>query len=130
MTAAVAPGQSPSRFCRSDLKLRCAPDRRWKAAGSQRIVAAGGWPAFRSDIKMRTQVGIIGAGPAGLFLSHLLYREGIECVVLEARSRAYAEDRVRAGVLEQGTVDLMHELGLDQRLRRERMIDEAIDIRF
>ena len=56
---------------------------------------------------MHTQVAIIGAGPAGLFLSHLLYREGIDCVVLEARSRAYVEDRVRAGVLEQGTVDLM-----------------------
>src|SRR5215510_88097 len=79
---------------------------------------------------MHTQVAIIGAGPAGLFLSHLLYREGNECVVLEARSRAYVEDRVRAGVLEQGTVDLMRELGLDQRLRRESMIDEAIDIRF
>ena len=79
---------------------------------------------------MHTQVGIIGAGPAGLFLAHLLYREGIECVVLEARSRAYVEDRVRAGVLEQGTVDLMHELGVDQRLRRECMVDDAIDIRF
>jgi p-hydroxybenzoate 3-monooxygenase len=79
---------------------------------------------------MHTQVAIIGAGPAGLFLSHLLYREGIDCVVLEARSRAYVEERVRAGVLEQGTVGLMAELGLDQRLRREAMIDEAIDIRF
>ena len=79
---------------------------------------------------MHTQVGIIGAGPAGLFLAHMLYREGIDCVVLEARSRAYVEDRVRAGVLEQGTVDLMAELGLDQRMRRESMIDEAIDIRF
>src|SRR5258708_16309941 len=79
---------------------------------------------------MDTQVAIIGAGPAGLFLSQLLFREGIECVVLEARSRAYVEDRVRAGVLEQGTVDLMRELGLDQRMRGECMIDEAIDIRF
>src|SRR4051812_34212589 len=83
-----------------------------------------------SDHAMHTQVAIIGAGPAGLFLSHLLYREGIACVVLEARSRAYVENRIRAGVLEQGTVDLMHELGLDERLRQERMIDEAIDIRF
>ena len=79
---------------------------------------------------MRTQVGIIGAGPAGLFLSHLLFREGIDCVVLEARSREHVEGRVRAGVLEQGTVDLMHELGLDQRLRRECMVDNALDIRF
>jgi p-hydroxybenzoate 3-monooxygenase len=79
---------------------------------------------------MRTQVGIIGAGPAGLFLSHLLFREGIDCVVLEARSREHIEGRVRAGVLEQGTVDLMRELGLDQRLRRECMVDNALDIRF
>jgi len=79
---------------------------------------------------MRTQVGIIGAGPAGLFLSHLLFREGIDCVVLEARSRAHIEGRVRAGVLEQGTVDLMRELGLDARLRRECMVDNALDIRF
>jgi p-hydroxybenzoate 3-monooxygenase len=79
---------------------------------------------------MRTQVGIIGAGPAGLFLSHLLAREGIDCVVLEARSREHIEGRVRAGVLEQGTVETMHELGLDERLRRECMIDNALDIRF
>jgi len=79
---------------------------------------------------MRTQVAIIGAGPAGLFLSHLLYRDGIDCVVLEARSRAHIEGRVRAGVLEQGTVDLMRELGLDARLRRECMVDAALDIRF
>src|SRR5262245_22036785 len=79
---------------------------------------------------MRTQVGIVGAGPAGLFLSLLLQRAGIECVVLEARSRDYVESRVRAGVLEQGTVDLMADLGVDQRLRRECMIDEVLDIRF
>ena len=80
--------------------------------------------------RMRTQVGIIGAGPAGLFLSHLLFREGIDCLVLEARSRAHVEGRVRAGVLEQGTVDLMRELGLDARLRRDCMVDNALDIRF
>lgn len=79
---------------------------------------------------MRTQVGIVGAGPAGLFLALLLKRAGIDCVVLESRSREYVESRVRAGVLEQGTVDLMADLGVDARLRRECMIDEAIDIRF
>jgi p-hydroxybenzoate 3-monooxygenase len=79
---------------------------------------------------MRTQVGIIGAGPAGLFLSHLLFREGIDCVVLEARSRDHIEGRVRAGVLEQGTVDLIHELGLGTRMRRDGMVDNALDIRF
>jgi p-hydroxybenzoate 3-monooxygenase len=78
----------------------------------------------------RTQVGIVGAGPAGLFLSHLLAREGIDCVILEARDRAYVEGRVRAGVLEQGTVDLMHELGAGERLKRECMVDRALEIRF
>src|SRR5687767_7552388 len=79
---------------------------------------------------MRTQVGIVGAGPAGLFLALLLQRSGIDCVVLESKSRDYVESRVRAGVLEQGTVDLMADLGVDERLRRECMIDAALDIRF
>lgn len=79
---------------------------------------------------MRTQVGIVGAGPSGLFLALLLQREGVDCVVLEARSRDYVEGRVRAGVLEQGTVDLMADLGVDARLRRECMVDETLDIRF
>ncbi|MBV9236648.1 MAG: 4-hydroxybenzoate 3-monooxygenase [Xanthobacteraceae bacterium] len=79
---------------------------------------------------MRTQVGIIGAGPAGLFLALLLAREGIESVILEARSREYVEGRVRAGVLEQGTVGLMHQLGVADRLMRESMTDRILDIRF
>jgi p-hydroxybenzoate 3-monooxygenase len=79
---------------------------------------------------MRTQVGIVGAGPAGLFLALLLQRDGINCVVLESRSRDYVEHRVRAGVLEQGTVDLMAELGAVDRLRRESMPDPRLDIRF
>jgi p-hydroxybenzoate 3-monooxygenase len=64
----------------------------------------------------RTQVAIVGAGPAGLMLSHLLARDGIECVVLEVRSRQYCEERVRAGVLEQGTVDLLRGTGVGSRL--------------
>jgi p-hydroxybenzoate 3-monooxygenase len=79
---------------------------------------------------LRTQVGIVGAGPAGLFLSLMLQRDGIDCVVLEARGRDYVESRVRAGVLEQGTVDLMAELGAVDRLRREGMPDPRLDIRF
>jgi p-hydroxybenzoate 3-monooxygenase len=75
---------------------------------------------------LRTQVGIIGAGPAGLVLSHLLARAGVESVVLEDRSRAYVEQRVRAGVLEQGTVDLLAELGLADRLRREGLVHHGI----
>jgi p-hydroxybenzoate 3-monooxygenase len=79
---------------------------------------------------MRTQVGIVGAGPAGLFLSLLLHRAGVDCVVLESRSRDYIENRVRAGVLEHGTVDLMDELGAGERLHREGMPDPRLDIRF
>jgi p-hydroxybenzoate 3-monooxygenase len=79
---------------------------------------------------MRTQVGIIGAGPAGLFLAHMLQRAGVECVILEGRSRAYVEERVRAGVLEAGTVEIMQEMGLADRMMRESMKDMALDIRF
>ena len=79
---------------------------------------------------MRTQVGIIGAGPAGLMLSHLLHQEGIESVVLEARSRQYVEERVRAGVLEQGTVDVMVETGVGERLEREGLVHHGIELSF
>ena len=68
---------------------------------------------------MRTQIGIIGAGPAGLFLAHLLRRAGIDSIILESRSRTEIEGTIRAGVLEQWTVDLMNELGLGERMMRE-----------
>jgi p-hydroxybenzoate 3-monooxygenase len=79
---------------------------------------------------METQVGIIGAGPAGLLLAHLLDRRGIGSVVLEARSRDYVEARVRAGVLEQGTVDLLEEAGLAERLHREGLVHHGVELRF
>jgi p-hydroxybenzoate 3-monooxygenase len=79
---------------------------------------------------MDTQVGIVGAGPAGLLLAHLLGREGIDCVVLEARSREYVEHRVRAGVLEQGTVDVLTQTGVADRLHREGMVHRGIELRF
>jgi p-hydroxybenzoate 3-monooxygenase len=79
---------------------------------------------------VRTQVGIVGAGPAGLLLSHLLHRRGIESVVLEARSRDYVEKRVRAGVLEQGTVDTLIGTGLGERLVREGLVHHGIELRF
>ncbi len=79
---------------------------------------------------MRTQVGIIGAGPAGLVLSHLLHLQGIESVVLENRSRQYCEERVRAGVLEQGTVDLLCQTGVGERLKREGLVHGGIELRF
>jgi p-hydroxybenzoate 3-monooxygenase len=76
----------------------------------------------------RTQVAIIGAGPAGLLLSQLLHRAGIEAVVLERRDRAYVEGRIRAGVLEQGTVDLLREAGAAERLDREGLMHRGIEI--
>jgi p-hydroxybenzoate 3-monooxygenase len=79
---------------------------------------------------LRTQVGIVGGGPAGLMLSHLLNLEGLESIVLEQRSRAYVTHRVRAGVLEQGTVDLLLSAGLGERLRREGLIHEGIELRY
>jgi p-hydroxybenzoate 3-monooxygenase len=79
---------------------------------------------------MRTQVGIIGAGPAGLVLSRLLQLQGIESVVFESRSRQYCEERVRAGVLEQGTVDLLVEIGVGDRLKREGLVHQGVYLRF
>jgi p-hydroxybenzoate 3-monooxygenase len=80
--------------------------------------------------RTRTQVGIVGAGPAGLLLSHLLHLEGIESVVLERRARGEVEATVRAGVLEQGTVDLLTGAGVGERLRREGAVHHGIELRF
>lgn len=79
---------------------------------------------------MRTQVAIVGAGPAGLALAHLLHRQGIDSVVLESRGREYVEQRVRAGVLEQGTVDLLRASGVGERLAREGLPHHGIELRF
>ncbi|HSB67970.1 MAG TPA: 4-hydroxybenzoate 3-monooxygenase [Candidatus Methylomirabilis sp.] len=79
---------------------------------------------------MRTQVGIVGAGPAGLMLSHLLHLQGIESAVLEIRSRDHVERRIRAGVLEQGTVDLLNQAGVGDRMRREGLVHHGIELRF
>ncbi|MBO0707610.1 MAG: FAD-dependent monooxygenase, partial [Candidatus Dormibacteraeota bacterium] len=72
----------------------------------------------------RTQVGIVGAGPAGLLLAHLLSLEGIESVVLERQTRSHIEHRVRAGLLEPGTVDLLTASGVGDRLAREALVHE------
>ena len=82
------------------------------------------------SISTRTQVGIVGAGPAGLVLSHLLHLQGIDSVVVENRSRQYVEERVRAGVLEQGTVDLLTEIGVGERMKREGLVHYGIELRF
>ncbi|HYL35378.1 MAG TPA: 4-hydroxybenzoate 3-monooxygenase [Bryobacteraceae bacterium] len=79
---------------------------------------------------MRTQIGIVGAGPAGLLLSHLLHLEGIDSIVFEARTRQYVEERVRAGVLEQSPVDLLVKTGVGARLKREGLVHRGIELRF
>ena len=78
----------------------------------------------------RTQVGIVGAGPAGLTLAHLLHREGIDSVVIEDRGRDYVEARIRAGVLEQRTADLLAEAGVGGRMQREGIVHDGIELQF
>jgi p-hydroxybenzoate 3-monooxygenase len=79
---------------------------------------------------LSTQVGIVGAGPAGLLLGHLLHLNGIDSVIVENRSRDYVIDRVRAGVLEQGTVDLLIAIGVGERLQREGLRHDGLYISF
>jgi len=79
---------------------------------------------------MRTTVAIIGAGPAGLLLGRLLQQRGIDSVVLESRSREHVEHRQRAGILEQGTIDVLRECGAGERMDREGLPHEGIELRF
>jgi p-hydroxybenzoate 3-monooxygenase len=79
---------------------------------------------------MRTQVAIIGAGPAGLLLGQLLHKEGIDAVILEQRTPEYVLGRIRAGVLEQGTVQILELAGVADRLHRESLTHEGVDIGF
>jgi p-hydroxybenzoate 3-monooxygenase len=79
---------------------------------------------------MRTQVAIIGAGPSGLLLGQLLHRQGIDNVILEARSAEYVLGRIRAGVLEQGTVELLREAGAGARMDHEGHVHEGVTLAF
>ncbi len=79
---------------------------------------------------MKTQVAIIGAGPAGLLLAQLLRQNAIECVIVEARSEEYVLSRIRAGVLEHPTVELLHSIGAGERLGREGLPHEGVDVVF
>jgi p-hydroxybenzoate 3-monooxygenase len=79
---------------------------------------------------LRTQVGIVGAGPAGLILGQLLQNAGIASIIVEAKSQAHIEQRIRAGVLEQGTVDLLNAARAGDRMRREGLVHHGIELRF
>jgi len=83
-----------------------------------------------TESKLRTQVGIVGAGPAGLMLSHLLHLEGVESVILENRSRDYIESRIRAGLIEQWASDLLVETGVGARMQREGMFHDGVYFAF
>ena len=79
---------------------------------------------------MRTQVGIVGAGPAGLMLSHLLHLRGVESVVVDIQTRDTIEQTIKAGILEQGTVDLMRQTGVGDRMMRDGFVHHGINLAF
>jgi p-hydroxybenzoate 3-monooxygenase len=79
---------------------------------------------------MKTQVGIVGAGPAGLTLSRLLDRNGISSVVIENKTRTHIESRVRAGVLEHCTMDLLNNIGIGERMMQQGMLHHGVELRF
>src|SRR3954466_13478370 len=87
-------------------------------------------PNARYHGLVRTQVAIVGGGPAGLMLGRLLELRGIDSVILEARDREYVQQRVRAGVLEQATMDLMDEVGLGERMHAEGLVHHGVELRF
>jgi p-hydroxybenzoate 3-monooxygenase len=88
------------------------------------------WNLMEPSRNLTTQVGIVGAGPAGLLLSHLLHLRGIQSIVIDTQTREHCETRIRAGVLEQGTVDLLNQSGAGERLRREGLVHHGIELRF
>src|SRR5258706_10091253 len=104
-----------------------ATSRRCARTSTNEIGSCTGGSILRN---VQTRVGIVGAGPAGLLLSHLLHLQGIESIVVDNRSRAEIESTIRAGVLEQGTVDLLTEAGVGERLAREAFFHRGIYLRF
>ena len=81
-------------------------------------------------MKISTQVGIIGAGPSGLLLANWLKKHGISSVIIELRSRKYLEGRVRAGLVEQNTKDILKQLGLDARMNKEGVVHDGVYLSF
>jgi p-hydroxybenzoate 3-monooxygenase len=113
------PGNGPQRDCASESGIN--PFARNKATAHH---------CASKENAMRTQVGIVGAGPAGLMLSHLLQRAGIASIIIENRSRAYCEARIRAGLIEQWAADMLVEMGLGARMQRESMVHDGIYLNF
>ena len=118
---------------------RAIPEERLLSTDAERAAVERAGGVERNQIKQtsartreldRTQVGIVGAGPAGLLLGHLLHLNGIDSVIVENRSRDYVIDRVRAGVLEQGTVDLLNAMGVGAGLRRAGLRHEGLYVSF
>lgn len=107
-----------------------ASDPPWKKSKNRWLFSIVRIPALTHLDCMRTQVAIIGAGPAGLLLGQLLHREGIDAVILEQRTPEYVLGRIRAGVLEQGTVDVLDRAGVSRRLHAEGLTHEGVEIGF
>src|SRR3954451_1663530 len=109
-------------------KSRTASAREVISAWVRMMNARSDGERYHGDV--RTQVAIVGGGPAGLMLGRLLELRGIDSVILEARDREYVQQRVRAGVLEQGTMDLMDEVGVGERMHREGLVHHGVELRF
>ena len=123
-----------ARCCSSARSTAASPPRTGRsrsrsARSPRRTRRVGRDGAVRAPGEMnRTQVGIVGAGPAGLTLGHLLHREGIDSVILEARSRDYVEARIRAGVLEHDVAELFDRAGVGARMRREGLVHTGVEL--
>src|SRR3546814_4469842 len=109
----------PHPFSRSPIARKIRPT-------IEKVARPRGMGTAREDMPMRTQVGIVGAGPAGLLLSHLLHLHSIEKVIVETKDRSHLEHRIRAGVLEQGTVNVLNDSGVGESMRREWLIHDEI----
>ena len=133
LTALVAHGhfEELAMHVRAARRNGMTPRRSRRSCSSARSTAACRRPTRRSRCwaaccgkRVKTEVGIVGAGPAGLTLARILETEGVESVVVEARSREYCEQRIRAGVIEQRNADLLREIGVGVRLEREGIADD------
>lgn len=120
----------PHFVCEASLRWTHQPRLRVDFVVHNQQSLALGNPPDSSQHVIKTQVGIIGAGPSGLILAHMLRQQGIESVILEARSREHCEQRARAGVLEHDAANLLEKIGVGERMRREGLVHRGIFLRF